>query len=394
MTINNYIKSVILFIFIILLISNSTFAFVSPDEYGEQFIFPEDFILSQNNTIIYSVRTGDSLFSIANKYGVSVSEIRNMNNLWNNYLKPGQQLMIPQSSPDYFIYLVQWGDSLHEICQKFDVSLSDLRRQNNLWGNNLRVGQEIKIPQNDEQFRSYTVKHGDSLFKISRDFNTTITKLKNINNIRNNNLIIGQRIKVPFFSNDNQFDYNNRNMTIVIDPGHGGWDVGAVNYYSNKLIRESNLVLDISNRLIKLLKSNGYNVITTRSTNIGLHLWQRVQTSYKYDADIFVSIHADSNPNYPYTEGSNVYIKPGADWNTYQLAETVQRNIQKLTGRPVNNLGRVIRQPFTVIMQSRPSILVETGFMSNLNDLRKLQSADFRQMIARGIFNGINEWAN
>ncbi|MFP4017019.1 MAG: N-acetylmuramoyl-L-alanine amidase, partial [Halanaerobiales bacterium] len=96
----------------------------------------------------------------------------------------------------------------------------------------------------------------------------------------------------------------------------------------------------------------------------------------------------------PWTGGSNIYIQPGANWNTYQLANSVQENMEKTTGRITNSLGRVLKRPFTVVMQSRPAILIETGFLSNRHDITGFQTTEFRQSIARGIFNGVTQWLN
>ncbi len=338
MTKKNIIKISAIILFIIFLFSSSsTNAIVYPDHYGEQFIFPQDNDITQVHYQDYYVKYGDSLYSIAKRFGISITELRKANNIWNNHLSRGQKLRVPRKKTNVINYQVQWGDSLYKIAQQYNVSVRELRRANALKSDSLWPGQNIVIP-NKQQKAAMT--------------------------------------------------------TIVIDAGHGGRDPGAINYYKSRLVKESDIVFDISNRLVSLLKQNGYNVIVTRSGNYKPSLWQRVRTAYQHNADMFISIHTDSNPNYPYTSGSNVYIGPYADWNTYQLADSVQRNIERITGRPTNNLGRVIRQPYTVIMQSRPALLVETGFLSNWSDLRKFQSASFRQQLAQGIFYGIEQWMN
>ena len=331
------ISSIMLFIMILLLFScNPTNAIVYQDEYGEQFTFSQNTNLAQVQYQDYNVKYGDSLYKIAKKFGVSILELRKVNNIWDNQLIQGQILRIPTDSK-HITYQVKWGDSLYKISQKHNVSVRELRQLNKLNSDYLWPGQNIIVPS----------------------------------------------------------DLNKSNSpTIVIDAGHGGRDPGAINYYNSRLVKESEIVYDISNRLSSILQQNGYNVIVTRTGDYKVPLRQRVSKAYQHNADLFVSIHADSNPNYPYTSGSNVYIGSYADWNTYKLADSVQKNLERITGRPTNNLGRVLRQPFTVIMQSRPAILVETGFLSNWSDLSRFQSAAFRQQLAQGIFYGINQWVN
>ena len=92
--------------------------------------------------IIYTVKKGDSLYSIANKYNTTVSEIINLNNLKNNNLSINQQLKIPNKNN---FYIVKKGDSLYSIAKKFNTSIENIKNKNNLKSNLLAVGQELII---------------------------------------------------------------------------------------------------------------------------------------------------------------------------------------------------------------------------------------------------------
>lgn len=379
----------LIFIFIpIFLLSNSAMAIVHPYEIGQQFVFPQDFAPQSYQN--YQIRPGDSLYSIAQKFSVNLTELRQVNNLWTNKIRIGQSLKIPVSNTDHVIYRVQEGDNLTKISTTFNVAVKDIKEANNLLTDHIKVGQELTIPQAMNPQRTYTVQKEDTLYSIAARFDISITDLSNENDLSLGYIWPGQVLNIP----DSNRSFNPQKETIIVDAGHGGSDPGAVTHFNSKLIKESDIVLDISKRLVSLLKEDGYNVIETRTGDYGLTLWQRVQSAYKHNADLFLSIHTDNNPNFPWTGGSNIYIQPGANWNTYQLANSVQENMEKTTGRITNSLGRVLKRPFTVVMQSRPAILIETGFLSNRHDITGFQTTKFRQSIARGIFNGVTQWLN
>ena len=95
--------------------------------------------------INYVVVKGDNLYTIANKYGVSVNDIKSLNNLKSNTLQIGQVLKIP-GTESYTNYTVKKGDSLWKIANTYGVTVNDLVKTNNLSGTSLSVGQEILIP--------------------------------------------------------------------------------------------------------------------------------------------------------------------------------------------------------------------------------------------------------
>lgn len=97
----------------------------------------------------YTVKRGDTLYGISNQYGVSVTELANLNNVTASTLKVGQVLTIPSSSgtnPDnLFIYTVKKGDSLYSIAKKYNTTVDAIKSKNNLTSNNLSIGQILKI---------------------------------------------------------------------------------------------------------------------------------------------------------------------------------------------------------------------------------------------------------
>ena len=92
----------------------------------------------------YVVNKGDTLYSLANKYNTSVEEIMDINNLGTDYLNIGQVIKLPKLKNN--IYVVKKGDSLYSIAKKFDISVDQIKKINNLTSNKLLINQELIIP--------------------------------------------------------------------------------------------------------------------------------------------------------------------------------------------------------------------------------------------------------
>lgn len=136
---------------------------------------------------IYIVKKGDSLYSIAKKYNTTVDNLMKENNLKSTLLNIGDVLKIPSNNLDS--YIVQKGDTLYSISKKFNISVNELKSLNNLTSNLLSIGQVLKIKPN---IKYYTVQKGDTLYSISRKYNISVNELKNLNNLSSNLLNIGQ----------------------------------------------------------------------------------------------------------------------------------------------------------------------------------------------------------
>lgn len=147
---------------------------------------------------IYTVKKGDSLWLIANKYGTTVDELKNANNLKSNTLSIGQTLIIPKKkeNTNKISYVVKKGDSLWLIANKYDTTVEKIKSTNNLKSNTLSIGQVLVIPSSSE-FITYTVKKGDSLWLIANKYNTTVDNIKKLNNLSSNNLQINQKLILP-----------------------------------------------------------------------------------------------------------------------------------------------------------------------------------------------------
>ena len=154
----------------------------------------------------YVVKSGDSLWSIANRYGITVDQLKVANGLTNNLLQVGQVLTIPKQSTESpsesnNIYIVKAGDSLWSIANRYETTVAILKQLNGLSSDNLSIGQKLYLPNQGSVEKpdnvSYVVKSGDSLYTIARKYNTTVNDLMTLNNLKTSLLSIGQILKIP-----------------------------------------------------------------------------------------------------------------------------------------------------------------------------------------------------
>lgn len=157
---------------------------------------------------VYIVQKGDTLYSVAMANNTTVDELKRINNLTSNILSTGQLLKIPSALLPETTYIVKKGDSLYSIANKYNTTVDELKRINNLTSNILSIGQVLKLPsdkvsdvEKEENTISYTVQKGDSLYSIARKYSTTIDKIKDLNNLTTNLLSIGQVLLIPTDTN-------------------------------------------------------------------------------------------------------------------------------------------------------------------------------------------------
>ena len=170
----------------------------------------------------YTVKSGDSLWSIANKYNTTVNELKSLNNLSSNILQVGQILVLPSSTNDDNsgnTYTVKLGDSLWSIANKYNTTVNELKSLNNLSSDVLQIGQVLSVPSNSVSVgNTYTVKSGDSLWSIANKYNTTVSNLKSLNNLSSDVLQIGQVLNVP----SNSVSVGN---TYTVKSGDSLWNI-------------------------------------------------------------------------------------------------------------------------------------------------------------------------
>ena len=170
---------------------------------GQVLKIPEEEVTETGDYIVYNVKSGDSLYSIGKEFGVSVDELIDYNNLSTSSLQINQQLLIPKkitTGPTTSTYTVKSGDTLYSIARQYNTTVNELMSLNNLTTSVLSLGQELRVPSNTGETNNYVeyiVKSGDSLYLIAQRYNTTVNELKSLNNLSSNLLNIGQVLRIP-----------------------------------------------------------------------------------------------------------------------------------------------------------------------------------------------------
>lgn len=252
--------------------------------------------------------------------------------------------------------------------------------------------------------------------------------------------ILGDKIK-DILAQDNQknspkqkginhYQRKKRRIIVVLDPGHGGEDPGAVGATG---LTEKSVVLSIARETRKLLEAKGYKVYMTRNEDVFIPLRVRVAKARSVKADIFVSIHADASPKTT-ARGTGVFAlsQKGATSeaarylaNTQNAADSIGGVVEKVGNKMVDNTlfdltqtatindslklgkivlnllskinklhqGKVEQAAFAVLKAPDiPSILVETAFISNPIEEQKLAGQKFRTQCAKAITEGIDTY--
>ena len=235
----------------------------------------------------YVVQNGDSLWKIANKYGITVNELKSLNGLTSNNLTVGQILEVPSSSNTSETYTVKAGDSLWKIANQFGLTVAELKNLNGLNSDNLSIGQVLKVSNsndssNNNSNNTYTVKAGDSLWNIANKYGVTVNELKSLNNLISDSLSIGQVLKIPSSSS------NNSSNTYTVKAGDSLWNIA--NKYGITVDELKNLNNLTSNTLSigQVLKvPSGGNTYTVKA---GDSLWS-IANRYGIAVDTLKSLN-------------------------------------------------------------------------------------------------------
>ncbi len=187
----------------------------------------------------YIVKKGDTLYSIAREYGVTVNEIKSLNNLTSNNLTIGMSLLIPDNNDQIEgeeYYIVKSGDTLYKIAALYDMTVNELKALNNLTSNTLKVGQKLKVISTPTTgINTYIVKKGDSLYSIAKQFGITVDELKQANNKTSNLLTIGEELNIP----DNNF---NEGRIHIVQKGDTLYSIARLyNTTVNEIMRLNDL---------------------------------------------------------------------------------------------------------------------------------------------------------
>lgn len=175
---------------------------------------------------------------------------------------------------------------------------------------------------------------------------------------------------------------------IVLDPGHGGADPGAM---GGQGVREKEVNLEVALRLKDLLEDAGASVVLTRLDDQYVGLYERAAIANQVGAAIFISIHTNFHPD-PKVTGIEIYHYPDRV-NSHRLASLLLEEMTRATG--LQPLSVKINKEFVVTRETQmPSVLVEMGFLSNYQEETTIGTTDFRDNMAHGIFLAIARYWN
>ena len=176
-----------------------------------------------------------------------------------------------------------------------------------------------------------------------------------------------------------------KGLTIVVDPGHGGNDRGTTGVQGTD---EKDITLQTSELVASKLKAAGANVVLTRESDMYVALRKRVAIAHQSDADAFVSIHYDANPDQSVTGFTTYYTHS----HQQLLASNINEGLESAIS--LRNRGH---QPadYLVLRENRTNaVLIELGFLSNSYEERIMTTNMFREQAAHGIYNGLLNYFN
>lgn len=185
-----------------------------------------------------------------------------------------------------------------------------------------------------------------------------------------------------------------KKISIVIDPGHGGKDLGT--HSRRPPYQEKYLTLTTAYMLRNYLQQFGYEVILTRKNDVFVALDKRAEFANERNPRLFVSLHYNSAPN-KQAEGIEVYYyRTSADAKRTKLSKRLAQSINKSIMKQTGAKSRGVKAgDLAVIRQTKmPAVLVEGGFLTNESEMTKLKSAVYLKKIALGIAQGIREYIN
>lgn len=158
-------------------------------------------------TGVYTVKSGDTLWKIANQYGVTVAQLKAWNGLTSDFIRVGQQLKLttstttPDPSPTT-VYQVVAGDTLYKIAQRYGVTVAQLKEWNGLTSDLIQVGKRLHVVEPDyseNPVKEYTVKSGDTLYKIAKEQGVSVNELRLWNHLTTDLIRVGQVLKIAVY---------------------------------------------------------------------------------------------------------------------------------------------------------------------------------------------------
>ncbi len=170
----------------------------------------QDLLKEVATTVTHIVKRGDTLQGLAKIYGTSIDAIRAANSLQDHIIINGQELVIPNVTHRTFTYVVEAGDSLSTIASKYGTTVKTIQELNQLQGDSIRIGDELILQLKEgkeaqfveertrqEETFTYIVEAGDSLSCIASRYSTTVRTIKELNQLQGDSIRIGEELTIP-----------------------------------------------------------------------------------------------------------------------------------------------------------------------------------------------------
>lgn len=178
----------------------------------------------------------------------------------------------------------------------------------------------------------------------------------------------------------------NREYSVILDPGHGGIDFGAV---SSDGFREKDFTLSISKIIKAKLEKTGISVFMTRKNDRFLSFKDRLSIQNKINADLLISIHNNSYPMDNSLNGITIWHDPDDKKTSLNYAESVGAAIQKNLPLKWNGIRAA---PYIILKESLiPALMIHVGYLTNIGDLEKIRNPAFQEIFAAVLTNAIRD---
>ena len=355
----------------------------------------KDIIKKQAKTV--TVQKGDYLYKIARENGLTVDQLKALNNLSSNIVYAGQVLKLDQGTTYSPITNPKPGQTAPT-----NEKLPNLAN-----ANSRQVNYDVKLNSKNEPLRKSLSSNVGSVNSVSY-FGQRFTVTRELNQEGQKFLELTQNGQVIGYVRSNAaVQVPQGQKVIYLDAGHGGSETGAYSFG----VAEKDLNLNITRQLSNLLRGQGYKVIESRTNDVAMPLKQRTVQSNQIMPDLYISVHHNAMPQNKRGTSAGIetlyhnssidepgYMTPSHHKYTNlqsedkRLASIIQSNLVQSTGAV--NRGTRAENLHVTRTSDVPSVLVELGFQDNASEFKKLTSPAYQTRLVRGLLNGINQYLN
>ena len=341
--------------------------------YNDELIIHES-QLNNENELWYKVQTKSSQIGWIASW--LISDAANKNNLKSTGELTTIELLGPFSEDKATVFAIKNGEGNDYAIQ--NVSTTSIR----IILDNVITNSELQT-----RFNNSSISISSNLFSNNRLSITVNYALGDYVDIKQN----GDWLYFYCYKTHMQL----QGSTIVLDPGHGGADVGAQGI-TMKNLTDADIGYSVVLRLKRLLENEGAHVFLTRanlSPNEKISVEERTAISNNIQPDLFISIHANSTEKITNATGAETYVYNGNIYSQQILSENLAKHICSGLAEITGQKSVIKKQNFYVLRENNhPSVLIETGYLSNPSDELLLSTKEYQQQLAEGIYLGLQNY--